>query len=181
MVIPRSLYFKISNASLTQFNYNTTNHTLLHNLSLTITIRNPNRNIKILYNHIGVEANYVRATISLGNLTSIPFSQGFKNTTILHEQFQGKELVVFKEGELSKYSEETSLGLYSIRLRLVLGIKVKFGLIKLGIFQRPKAVVCKLKVPLLHDSNTISSNVRFEPTMCNNINVLSDPEYDQGY
>lgn len=172
IVVPRSLEFYISDASLTQFNYNPTNYTLLYNLSLIVTIKNPNKNIKIRYNYIGVEANYVKATISLGNFTSIPFNQGFKNTTILHEKFQGKELVIFKEGELSKYSEDTSASLYDIHLKLILEIKVKFGLMKLGMFHRPDVIDCTLKVPLLHDSNTTSSpssNTKFKTIMCNNI------------
>ncbi|PRQ23157.1 hypothetical protein RchiOBHm_Chr6g0258251 [Rosa chinensis] len=56
--LPQEPKFKVTNASLTQFNFNNTNNTLNYNLAINITIRNPNKRVGIYYRRIKVIANY---------------------------------------------------------------------------------------------------------------------------
>ncbi|PHT99120.1 hypothetical protein BC332_31957, partial [Capsicum chinense] len=126
---PNKVNFHISNASLTQFDYNN-NNTLSYNLHLNVSIRNPNKRIGIYYDSIEARAYY--HGLNFGNLTNIdPFYQGHKNTTDLDLVFKG----FINSGQLgselgSKYNEEKGNGVYEIGLRMYMRIRLKFWWIK---------------------------------------------------
>ncbi|BBH07663.1 NDR1/HIN1-like 3 [Prunus dulcis] len=158
--LPKEPEFTVSNASLTQFNFN--NNTLYYNLALNITIQNPNKRVGIYYRHIQVIANYRKERFSMVNLTSPPFYQGHKNTTFLHDVLvEGQELVEFGEHELSQFNSETAAA-FTILM---------YGKFKTADYGSSK-IDCKLKVPLSFSETPATG---FNTTKCCNVYVLTNP------
>ncbi|KAI5329431.1 hypothetical protein L3X38_028828 [Prunus dulcis] len=84
--IPTVPKFSVDNASLTQFNYTKTNHSLSYNLALNITITNSKKYIGLEYSDIQVTAYYGKtrfAFVTLVNETA-SFHQN-PNTTVSFE------------------------------------------------------------------------------------------------
>lgn len=155
---PNNLKFHVTDASLTEFNFNTTN-TLQYNMALNLTVRNPNKRVGIYYDTIEANVYYEGQRFRTVDLT--PFYQGHKNTTVLSTAFNGTQVVLLGTSELSNFNTETSDGIYSIDLKLNLKIRAKVGWIKIGKF-KPK-IKCGLKVPLSSNGKSASS---FETTKC---------------
>ncbi|KAH0971634.1 hypothetical protein GBA52_023790 [Prunus armeniaca] len=172
--LPKEPKFIVTNASLTQFDFSTTNNTLFYNLALNITIRNPNRRVGIYYNRIEAIAIYRKNRFALVTLTSTPFYQGHKNTTTLQQVLvEGQQVVVFGEHDISKFNSETAAGVYSIDVQLAVKVRVRFGKFKTGYYTPSRNINCKLKVPL---SLKQTSAGGFETTKCGNVNIFSDPD-----
>ncbi|KAL6988549.1 hypothetical protein U1Q18_014301 [Sarracenia purpurea var. burkii] len=157
---PNKVKFHVTAAELTQFNLSTTTNTLLYDLSLNLTIRNPNKHIAIYYDRFEARAFYGGQRFAATELPS--FYQGRKTTTDLNLEFNGQNMVVLKNSELSDYNSDTSSGIYGIDVKLYLRVRFKLrGALKTNKF-KPK-IECDLKVPL--DSNGNASG-RFETTRC---------------
>ncbi|CAL9026498.1 unnamed protein product, partial [Prunus brigantina] len=62
---PQQPKITVTNASLTHFNFTNTSNTLCYNLTLNVTIRNPNKWVGIHYCAIQVIANYRKKTFAL--------------------------------------------------------------------------------------------------------------------
>ncbi|KAL6273477.1 hypothetical protein ACE6H2_024169 [Prunus campanulata] len=168
--LPKEPEFTVSNASLTQFNFN--NNTLYYNLALNITIQNPNKRVGIYYRHIQVIANYRKERFSMVNLTSPPFYQGHKNTTFLHDVIvEGQQLVEFGEHELSQFNSETAAGVYNIDVKLALWVRARYGKFKTADYGSSN-IDCKLKVPLSFSETPATG---FNTTKCGNVYVLTNP------
>ncbi|GAV57326.1 LEA_2 domain-containing protein, partial [Cephalotus follicularis] len=140
---PNVVKFHVTDVSLTQFNLTSPN-TLHYNLTMTITVRNPNKKIGIYYDTIEARAYYEDQRFDTEYLT--PFYQGHKNTSYLTPVFQGQQMVVLGANELSAFNQERAAGVYSIDVKLYLNVRFKLGKIKVGKF-KPK-IKCDLKVPL---------------------------------
>ncbi|XP_008241415.1 PREDICTED: NDR1/HIN1-Like protein 3-like [Prunus mume] len=163
--------FRVTDASLTQFNFNNTDNSTLHyNLALNITIRNSNKKVGIDYRRIQVIANYRKKTFAMMNLTSAPFYQGHKNTTTLHAVLEGQQLVVFGESDISQFNSDTTASIYSIDLQLALQVRARYFSSKTAEYPSSK-IDCKLQVPL-SDNETSPSG--FNVTMCWNVHILTD-------
>ncbi|KAJ4823748.1 hypothetical protein Tsubulata_005573 [Turnera subulata] len=134
--------FHVTDVSLTEFNF-TNNNNLRYNLSMDVTIRNPNKKIGVYYDRIEARAYYQDQRFSSVFLT--PFYQGHKNTTVLHPVFQGQQLVLLGADETTTYNKEKTSGIYSIDIKLYLKIRFKLGKIKTNKF-KPK-MECDLKIP----------------------------------
>ncbi|KAI5319083.1 hypothetical protein L3X38_038791 [Prunus dulcis] len=172
--LPKEPKLLVTNASLTQFDFFTTNNTLFYNLALNITIRNPNRRVGIYYNRIEAIANYRKNRFAMVTLTSTPFYQGHKNTTTLQQVLvEGQQVVVFGEHDISKFNSETAAGFYSIDVQLAVKVRVRFGKFKTDYYTPSRNINCKLKVPL---SLKQTSADGFETTKCGNVNIFSDPD-----
>lgn len=154
LVRPNNLKFYVTDASLTQFNL-TTDNTLQYNLDLNLTVRNPNKRIGLYYDTFQVNGYYEGQRFNTQNLT--PFYQGHKNTTELSTVFDGQQVLVLGDSEVSNYNSEKSNGYYSIDVQLNLKLRVKMGWIKVGHF-KPK-INCDLSVPS-------SSGGTFQTTRC---------------
>ncbi|XP_022132509.1 NDR1/HIN1-like protein 3 [Momordica charantia] len=157
---PNLLKFHATDASLTQFNFTTTNNNLHYNLAINITVRNPNRRIGIYYDDIEADAYYQAQRFGTVNLSQ--FYQGHKNTSLLSPSFVGQKIVLLGTDGVSSFNSEKSSGIYSIDVKLYSRIRLKFGWVKFGRYKLK--IKCPLKVPLR--SNGTSSNGVFETTKC---------------
>ncbi|KAM5559497.1 NDR1/HIN1-like protein 10 [Rosa sericea] len=165
---PRDPKFIITDASLTQFNFTNHNKTLDYNLALNITITNPNRKAAIFYGKIQVASTYRNKVFSLVTLPFEPFGQCGKNRTISHHvPLKGSKSVVFGEREISQFNSETVTGVYSIDVRLYVGIRVFGGYSKTRHSNASHKIDCKLKVPL-QSSETSANRFTFKTTKCRN-------------
>lgn len=156
---PNRVKFDATDASLTQFDFSTTNNTLYHNLALNMTIRNPNKRIGIYYDKIEANAFYQGERFSTVELD--PFYQGHKNTSSLRALFKGQQLVMLGSNEISNYNDDKKSGLYNIDVKLYMRIRLKFGWVK-SPKVKPK-IKCDLQIPL--DSNGKSTG-NFESKRC---------------
>ncbi|CAL8993567.1 unnamed protein product [Prunus brigantina] len=165
--------FSVTNAFLTQFTFNTaTDQSLHYNLTLDITITNPNKRVGIEYRDIQATAMCGRKTfalLSLGGGILAPFYQGHENTTVLHNLLvQG--LVQFEEAQLCKCKSKTVAGVYSIDLQLALRVKARYGMSIKGRSNKV-GILCKLLVPLTTFGTSIDGNggeYCFNTTKCFN-------------
>lgn len=69
--------FSINDAYLTRFNYTETNHTLFYNLSLNITLTNPNKGLPFDLIDIRVTAYYQNKIFGLVSLDQDPRTHPF--------------------------------------------------------------------------------------------------------
>lgn len=178
--LPQELKFTVSDASLTQFDYNSTaNNTLLYDMALNITIRNPNKRVGVYFNRIQALSQYGKKRFSMVTLTnSTPFYQGRKNTTTVSAVIQGQQVLLFKEKDMKKYNMEKSAGVYSIEVKLALRVKARYGKLKTRYYKPADKVSCKLKLPLLSNSmngtaSTAANGAKFMPAVCGNVYVLT--------
>ncbi|KAI5351811.1 hypothetical protein L3X38_004702 [Prunus dulcis] len=164
--------FSVTNAFLTQFTFDTaTDQNLHYNLTLDITIRNPNKRVGIEYRDIQATAmcGYKTfALLSLGGGILAPFYQGHENTTVLHNLLvQGKQ---FEEAKICKCKSETVAGVYSIDLQLALRVKARYGMSIKGRSNKV-GILCNLLVPLTTFGTSIDGNggeYCFNTTKCFN-------------
>ncbi|XP_041028193.1 NDR1/HIN1-like protein 10 isoform X2 [Juglans microcarpa x Juglans regia] len=157
-------------ASLTQFNFTTTNNTLNYKLALNITLRNYNKRVGVHYDGIEAVAYYRKKWFSTVRLT--PFYQGHKNTSILSPIFEGQQVLSLRGRDLSKFELEKSVGAYSIDVKLSVRIRIKYGKIKTARF-KPRKIDCPLKVYLSTSNGTAAEG--FRTTKCGNVHFFSDP------
>lgn len=133
--------FHVTDAQLTQFNLTSSNN-LQYNLSVNITIRNPNKKIGVYYDRIEARAYYEDARLDSKMLT--PFYQGHKTTSVLSTSFEGQQLLLNED--LQDFNQERTSGTYSVDVKLYLKIRFKLGKIK-----TPKlkpVIKCELKFPV---------------------------------
>ncbi|KAL6294594.1 hypothetical protein ACE6H2_002736 [Prunus campanulata] len=168
------LEFSVTNAFLTQFTFDTATDQSLHdNLTLDITITNPNKRVGIEYSDIQATAmcgHKTFALLSLGGGILAPFYQGHENTTVLQNLLgQGKQLVRFEEAQLCKCKTETVAGVYSIDLQLALRVKTRYGMSYKGRSNKI-GILCKLLVPLTTFGTFVDGNGGecFNTTKCFN-------------
>ncbi|XP_041028954.1 NDR1/HIN1-like protein 10 [Juglans microcarpa x Juglans regia] len=157
---PNEIKFRVTDASLTQFNFTANDNTLHYNLALNVSIRNPNKRIGIYYDRI--EANAYFGGQRFDTETVTPFYQGHKNTTVISPVFKGQQLLTLGGSEVFNFDSEKADGVFGITVRLNLRIRPKLSWIKIGHF-KPK-IKCGLKVPLT--SNGKSPTGAFESTKC---------------
>ncbi|GAB4833266.1 hypothetical protein Ancab_031513 [Ancistrocladus abbreviatus] len=170
IVHPHVLKFHTTDASLTQFSLSSnstanSNNTLLFNLSLNFTVRNPNRHIGVYFDQIEINAYYHDQSFSTASLD--PFYQGHKNKTDLGPVvFKGQSTLVVGSDLVSDYDGEKSNGVFEIDVTLHLKVRFKLGLFKTGRY-KPK-VECDLKIPLSGGNATSSSSSgqSFQATKC---------------
>ncbi|CAL9026504.1 unnamed protein product [Prunus brigantina] len=147
--LPQELKFTITNASLTKFDLtnNTTNTTLYYNLALNISIGNHNKKVGVYLSHIQAMANYGDKSFAVVNNISTSFYQGHKSISMVRAVFEGHQVVVLEELELSRFNLERCAGVYNIDVKLGLWVKARYGKIETGCI-RPPSVDCQLKIPL---------------------------------
>ena len=161
ILTPKRLEIDVTNAFLSEFNL-TINNTLHYNLTLNISIKNPNKRIGLYYDTIQAKG-YVFDDYQFGTVSLPPFYQGHKNTSVLSPVFHG-QLLSFPESSdlIPNFNNDTSDGVYDIAVELYLSFRTKGGRwIKNGHFK--PVIWCSLKVPL---SSNGKSAVGFTPTEC---------------
>ncbi|KAF7818839.1 NDR1/HIN1-like protein 10 [Senna tora] len=153
IVRPNMVKFHVSDASLTQFNYTTSNSTLFYNLALNITIRNPNRKIGIYYDRIEVRALYQDERLDSVSVT--PFYQPHKSSYVVSPLFSGHTILL-----LASHQTDNTSGIYTIDVNMYLKVRFKVG--ALTTFKFKPKVICHLKLPL----TTTDSAAGFQTTKC---------------
>ncbi|XP_004494243.1 NDR1/HIN1-like protein 10 [Cicer arietinum] len=161
IVRPNVIKVHVTDATLTQFNF-TKNNTLNYNLSLNITIRNPNKKLGIYYDYI--EARTLYHDVRVDSNFIDPFYQGHKTTNVLNTLFKGEKVVLLGGDQSSDFNKEKSLGIYEIDVKLYLRVRFKLGAIKTRKI-KPK-VTCELRLPLTSGDGGSTVNGAFKPTKC---------------
>ncbi|KAG5126421.1 hypothetical protein JHK82_027256 [Glycine max] len=161
IVRPNVIKFHVTDASLTRFDY-TTNNTLHYDLTLNVSIRNPNRRVGVYYDQIEALALY--EDVLFGNLTLGSFYQHHKNTTFVSPIFKGQRVTPLAKVQVSEFDKEKGSGVYTIDLKLFMTVRFKFLLFKSGSL-KPK-IRCALHVPLKSRNATTSPDAAFQPTEC---------------
>lgn len=155
---PNELKVYVEDATLTSFNLNN-NSTLNYNLSLAVSIRNPNRRISIYYDQL--EATALYDGNRFGYDGSLPlFFQGHKNTTTVSPKFEGQAVSL---GAVSgTFEREKGEGNFYVQVKMNAKIRLKVRFVKVGHF-KPK-FNCNVKLPLPPAKG--GSPPAFERTRC---------------
>ena len=161
IVRPNALKFTVTDASLTQFNF-TNNNTLQYDLSVNLTIRNPNRRVGAYYNDIEMLSFY--KDVRFGSQTLGKFFQPHKNTSVLNPVFKGQQVIPLSSSQISEFNKETNNGVYGINLKVLLNVRFALGLIKTGNLKHNYH--CDFKVPLKSNNGTSSLGNGFQATRC---------------
>ncbi|KAL1813336.1 hypothetical protein ACET3Z_023401 [Daucus carota] len=156
---PQPLKFRVTDATLTQFDYSTDNKTLFYNLAVNMTVRNPNKRLGVYYDKIEARALYEGERIASYDIPK--FYQGHKSTEDMFALFQGQNIVELKGRDLDRFNSEKTSGTYSIDVKLYMKIRFK---VRDGIKPKFKPrIECELRLPL--DSNGKSDGT-FETKKC---------------
>lgn len=151
---PDQLKVYVESASLTEFNLSSNNN-LQYNLSLTMSIRNPNKRIGIYYDYIEPRAYF--DGIRFDYTTVPPFYQGHKNTTVIYPAFQGTQAL--QSSVTATYNTEKGEGYYYVDIKVHSKLRAKLGIFKIR-YTKTK-IDCNLKLPVPG-----SSSAPFERTKC---------------
>ncbi|CAN6557763.1 unnamed protein product [Malus baccata var. baccata] len=155
-VLPNEPKITITDASLTQFDFVAgRNNILNYNLALNFTIRNSNKRAGIDYRGIQVIGKYRNKKFFVASLSSTPFYQDHKNTTVVPVVLQGQHW--------------TAAGVYNIRVEFRLRIRYKRVRILKKITDSPKIYCKQVKVPLSGYNETSAGGFKFNPTKCKNV------------
>lgn len=164
---PHKMNVSISEASLTQFDFNEVNRTILHDLRFHMSIRNPNRIVGFFYDDFSMIAsrrgNYI-------NGDWMRFYQGPKNTTVFKFDLVGDQEVYLEEGSeeaetfKAGFEAEKRARVFDIDVEVELMVRARVGRVRIGIFQ-PK-IRCVLKVPLVSAERRKSGETGFGVTEC---------------
>ncbi|KAK9939055.1 hypothetical protein M0R45_015764 [Rubus argutus] len=153
----------VTQALLTQFNFNNTNNnnasTLAYELAFRIDLRNPNRWYRVYYDNIQIAASYKNQTFASMNWKS--FGQARKNTTYLTPSFKGQISGILggvDDAGASYYDIVIKLNLQNDYLRLYHWINMKT--------QTKTAHTCELKVPLVGDGQSAGAADSFNTIQC---------------
>ncbi|KAF5737413.1 protein YLS9-like [Tripterygium wilfordii] len=155
VVLPRRVKFHLSDIRLKEFNYtntnsmypydltrNTSNSMQRYDLAVNITIRNPNRRIKIYYDAIEARAVYNNKIV--GSKFMPKFLQGHRSTNVLNAHYKGNRTTIMSPPDVEFYDKEKANGVYSFDLDLYMRVRLRFGDIVTGSFK--PVVKCDFKV-----------------------------------
>ncbi|XP_057438898.1 NDR1/HIN1-like protein 3 [Lotus japonicus] len=143
IVRPNVVKFHVTDATLTQFNF-TGNNTLNYDLTLNITVRNPNKRLGIYYDYIEARAMYQDVRFDTEFFDR--FYQGHKKTNVISRQFKGTHVVPLGAEETKELNKDKEDGVYGIDVKMYLKVRFKLGVFKTKTL-KPK-VTCELRVPL---------------------------------
>ncbi|MED6106590.1 yls9-like [Stylosanthes scabra] len=167
IIRPRPFTFHVTNANLTQFDYNTNKKTLDYNLVLNFTASNPNRMLSLYYDFVEANAYYQELRFSLLDLIKREdnlLRQSPKSTIQMSGVFKGQQLLFLDESQLSEFDREESHGVFNIFVRLDLNIRLKLGRLTVG-KSKSTTAKCPIKVALSGNDGKIVSP--FETIECN--------------
>ena len=164
---PQKMKAHVTHASLTQFDLNEVNETMLFNLEFNLSIRNPNRIVGFFYDDFPVRAFHQG---SFMDSWWMRFYQPRKNTTEMKFELVGEQQLYFQDGsgELSRFKArfdaQKSARVFDIDVEVDLLVRAKIGKVRVGIFQ-PK-IRCGLKIPLTSIEKRKSGSTGFNATEC---------------
>ncbi|XP_068661135.1 NDR1/HIN1-like protein 10 [Aristolochia californica] len=140
---PARVKVHVDTAELSQFNL--TNGNVLHyNLSLSVSVRNPNKRIGIYYDRLEARAFYQGQRLDSRFLPT--FYQGHKNTTMLYPAFSGQQLLVLGSQDVNDFEQQKREGRFEVDVKIYARIRFKVGKFKTNRYT-PDAE-CDLRMPL---------------------------------
>ncbi|KAJ8639676.1 hypothetical protein MRB53_016370 [Persea americana] len=158
LIRPLKVKVYVERASLTQFNLASSN-TLHYNLSLDVSVRNPNKKIGIYYDTLEARAFYQGQRFDYVSLPS--FYQGHKNTTMLYPIFEGQNFIALEGSAADDFNREKSEGDFQVDVKIHARVRFKVGPFKS--FRFKPDVECELTLPLSNDGISATG---FERTKC---------------
>lgn len=153
---PNPVKVYVEEASLARFNLST-DGALSYNLTMSVSVRNPNRRISIYYDY--VEARAIYDGSRFGFQTLPPFFQGRKNTSMLYPSFHGQQLALGTAA--TTFNREKSEGFFYVDVKIYTTVRFKVWFIKTNKYT-PDAD-CRLRFPVPTDSR---SPVTIQRTKC---------------
>ncbi|KAJ0969652.1 hypothetical protein J5N97_022529 [Dioscorea zingiberensis] len=160
---PNEIKPYVETATLSKFDLsnNTNNNIILnYNLSMDLSIRNPNKRIGIYYDYIESQALYDDSRIGFKILE--PFYQGHKNTTVLHPEF-GSRTAMLGDSVANTYKREKGEGFFYVDVKLYTKLRLKIWIFKFHGFKPEIDCMLKLPVPSNGTATTVST---YERTKC---------------
>ncbi|CAJ1883382.1 unnamed protein product [Sphenostylis stenocarpa] len=162
VVQPRSFKFHVTEAELTQFEFNSNNNTLHYNMVLNFTARNPNKKLSIYYDKVEALAFYEDARFSnydvITHMNS--FRQYKKSSSPMSAVFSGYRVLTLDNDQVNQLNQDKNDGVYDIYVKLYFRIRYRLGDVISGDL-KPK-VKCDLKVPF-GNNGTVTL---FQATKC---------------
>ncbi|XP_062184477.1 NDR1/HIN1-like protein 2 [Phragmites australis] len=153
---PHMIAATVDSASLAQFSL-APNSALAYNLTVAMTVRNPNKRVGLYYDSVESLALFQDQRFGYTQLDS--FYQGTEASTKLTPEFHGQEPL---QGDVTaaNFRKEQSDGKFNVDVKLNAKLRVKVWTFKVP---GPKAkVTCPLSIPA-PGSNT---GATFQPTDC---------------
>ncbi|ONK57503.1 uncharacterized protein A4U43_C09F1170 [Asparagus officinalis] len=148
----------IESARLAQFNLTNVhkpNASLTYNLTLNLSVHNPNKRISFYYDYIEAQAQYDGTQFGLDS--NFPaFFQHHKDTTVLYPKFMGRA-VGLGSVVSTTFEREKREGFFYVDLMVYCKVRIKVMFFKFGHF-KPK-FGCRLKLAEKPDGG-------FERTKC---------------
>ncbi|KAH7663545.1 Late embryogenesis abundant protein LEA-2 subgroup domain-containing protein [Dioscorea alata] len=162
---PNEIKPYVETATLSTFNLstNTNNNStnfLTYNLTMDLSIRNPNKRISFYYDYIETQALYDDSRIGFKILD--PFYQGKKNTTVLHPEFSSRTAVL-GDSVVTTYKREKGEGFFYVNVKVYTRMRLKVWLFKIHGFKPEFDCSLKLPAPTSGGSSPVST---FERTKC---------------
>uniref|UniRef100_A0A1D1YLU0 Putative syntaxin-24 n=1 Tax=Anthurium amnicola TaxID=1678845 RepID=A0A1D1YLU0_9ARAE len=144
---PSDIKFRVTSASLAQFNLTSSpgdgNNNLLYNLTTVVSIRNPNKRVGVYYDWLEATAEFEGERFAWTPLPS--FYQGHKNTTTLYPSFAGSSAINLSGSDVSDFGMQQQAGAFEVTLRLRARYRFKIRSIKTR--RTTMKVRCYLTVP----------------------------------
>ncbi|KAJ3671383.1 hypothetical protein LUZ60_007462 [Juncus effusus] len=143
---PHQIRAYADSATLSRFNLSSSSSpsSLSYSLNVTISLRNPNRRVRIYYDQISAAVFYDGAQLGQPDSNFQPFFQHTKSTEVIHPVFDGRNDDVSKE-VVDLVGKEKSEGAYNLNVRLNAKVRHKLWFVKLRF--KPK-ISCWLRFPL---------------------------------
>ncbi|KAJ0973353.1 hypothetical protein J5N97_021312 [Dioscorea zingiberensis] len=156
---PNEIKVHVDDATLSRFTL-TANSTLLYNLTLAMTVRNPNRRIAIYYDYLEAQAFYSGERFGL--TTVPPFYQGHKTSSQLSPEFHGKQQALTSVN--ATFTREKGEGSFYVDVNLYTKIRLKVWIFKIhGL--KPE-IRCNVKLPAPAPARKNTTTIKFETTKC---------------
>jgi Late embryogenesis abundant protein len=149
---PHQIRAYVDTATLSTFSLSNTSSasSLTYNFNLTLSLRNPNRRIRIYYDRLSADAFYNGLQLGPTDTNFDPFFQHTKNTTVVYPAFAGKEDNL-TEGVINVFNKEKKEGAYNLQVKLRSKLRYKLWFVKVHGF-KPK-INCWIRFPLMADGN----------------------------
>ncbi|WOL18542.1 NDR1/HIN1-like protein 10 [Canna indica] len=165
---PNTLKVFVEKATLARFDL-AENGTLYFDLTLQMSIRNPNKKFDVCYKKMDLSALYDGSRFGY---LSLPRSrQQPKTTMVISPEFRGQNLVV---GAAEKHKREEREGFFSVGVKIYTKVRLKMFVVESA--EHTPEVDCYLRVPA--PANATALVVGFKRTECNEA-PLSVEEYEE--
>ncbi|KAK7354998.1 hypothetical protein VNO80_14243 [Phaseolus coccineus] len=163
---PRAFRFQVTDATLTQFNYTSNDHTLRYNLVLNFTARNPNKKIDFYYESVESHVSYGGVRFASAEVLTLhdSFRQRTKSTDRMSGVFTGHYKTVLDHDQVKKRLEEDErkrVFPFDVKLQF----KIKFMIGDFNSSSTKAKANCYLEIPLSSDGKTPMAT-EFASTNC---------------